>query len=327
MPAWRLSWPCAGTFPRLSDAWSAQVAAQEFGCARAAYNDALRTREDARKAGLPFVTSAGLSRRSQPRRRLRAGMARGGVVGGTPAVSPGPGHRIQVLRRPEGGKLRLRRTGDVRVKWSRALPSVPSTVTGVKDSAGFASFVVGRNISPGRARGRHRPGTAHFAILAVGRKNGNPRFLRRGGMKLKKAQRDLSRKVKRAAHRARARLKVARAHVRYPRPRAWHPIQLVLLPSPPDRFWLLSLGRRGRRIPRPMEVYDSSPGQEAVLSVNQHCQRPGPAFPLPELLSPDRPRMKEAHLWNVTINLRQTRVTSYRQGRISIQENTVHSSR
>ena len=43
-----------------------------------------------------------------------------------------------------GGKLRLPKIGDVAVKWSRVLPSVPSTVTVVKDAAGryFASFVV-----------------------------------------------------------------------------------------------------------------------------------------------------------------------------------------
>ncbi|MGY1402300.1 RNA-guided endonuclease TnpB family protein, partial [Streptomyces sp. SS10] len=42
------------------------------------------------------------------------------------------------------GKLRLPKIGDLKVTWSRPLPSTPSTVTVVKDSAGryFASFVV-----------------------------------------------------------------------------------------------------------------------------------------------------------------------------------------
>ena len=35
-----------------------------------------------------------------------------------------------------GGDLSLPKIGDVRVKWSRILPSVPSTVTVVKDAAG-----------------------------------------------------------------------------------------------------------------------------------------------------------------------------------------------
>jgi putative transposase len=43
-----------------------------------------------------------------------------------------------------GGKLSLPKIGPVKVRWSRALPSVPSTVTVVKDAAGryWASFVV-----------------------------------------------------------------------------------------------------------------------------------------------------------------------------------------
>jgi len=37
--------------------------ARAFGCARVVFNDALRVREEARAAGLPFVTSAELSKR------------------------------------------------------------------------------------------------------------------------------------------------------------------------------------------------------------------------------------------------------------------------
>ncbi|CAM5337800.1 hypothetical protein SCHAM137S_02258 [Streptomyces chartreusis] len=110
--------------------------------------------------------------------------------------------------------------GDVRVKWSRALPSVPSTVTVVKDAAGryFASFVV--------ESGTDEPlpavtpevgidlGLTHFAILSDGTKIDSSRFLRRAEKKLKKAQRDLPRKAKGSANRAKARLKVARAHAR-----------------------------------------------------------------------------------------------------------------
>src|SRR5580700_6932803 len=49
--------------------------------------------------------------------------------------------RFRVL--PDG-KLRLPKIGDVPVRWSRPLPSEPSSVTVVKDSAGryFASFVI-----------------------------------------------------------------------------------------------------------------------------------------------------------------------------------------
>ncbi|GLY89174.1 helix-turn-helix domain-containing protein [Actinoallomurus iriomotensis] len=80
--------------------------AQAFGCARVVLNDALRVREDARAAGLPFITLAELSK------RLTA-----------------------VKKTPERSWL-----GEV----SRPLPSVPSSVTVIKDSAGryFASFVI-----------------------------------------------------------------------------------------------------------------------------------------------------------------------------------------
>lgn len=43
-----------------------------------------------------------------------------------------------------GEKLKLARIGEIKVKWSRALPTVPSSVTLIKESSGryFASFVV-----------------------------------------------------------------------------------------------------------------------------------------------------------------------------------------
>ncbi|WP_327244635.1 hypothetical protein [Streptomyces sp. NBC_01320] len=44
------------------------------------------------------------------------------------------------------GKLNLPKIGPVRVRWSRAPPSVPSTVTVIKDAGGryWAGFVVAR---------------------------------------------------------------------------------------------------------------------------------------------------------------------------------------
>lgn len=118
-----------------------------------------------------------------------------------------------------GGKLRLPKVGDVAVKWSRSLPSAPSTVTVVKDSAGryFASFVV--ETDPEMLPATDNVvgidvGLTHFAILSDGTKIDSPRFLRRAEKKLKKAQQDLSRKAKGSKNRAKARIKVARAHAR-----------------------------------------------------------------------------------------------------------------
>ena len=124
--------------------------------------------------------------------------------------------RFRVLA---SGKLRLPRIGDVLVRWSRDLPSEPSSVTVIRDSAGryFASFVI-------QTRPVTLPGTGpligidlgltHFAVLSDGRKITAPQFLRRAEKKLRRAQRSLSRKEKSSRNRDKARVKVARAHAR-----------------------------------------------------------------------------------------------------------------
>jgi putative transposase len=116
-----------------------------------------------------------------------------------------------------GGKLRLPKIGDVPVRWSRPLPSEPSSVTVVRDSAGryFASFVVESETKvlpeAGSAVGIDL-GLKHFAVLSDGRKITSPRFLRRAENKLQRAQRSLSRKEKGSRNRDKARVRVAKAH-------------------------------------------------------------------------------------------------------------------
>jgi putative transposase len=123
----------------------------------------------------------------------------------------------------ERGWLSLPKIGEVRVKWSRVLPAVPSSVTVILDAAGryFASFVIDTDDDTDRARWTEPDpeaaigidlGLAHFAVLSDGTKIDSPRFLRRAEKKLKKAQRELSRKRKGSKNRAKARRKVARAH-------------------------------------------------------------------------------------------------------------------
>jgi putative transposase len=124
--------------------------------------------------------------------------------------------RFKVL---PNGKLRLPKVGDVPVRWSRPLPSVPSSVTVIKDAAGryFASFVIeaGPGILPEAepAVGLDL-GLTSFAVLSDGRKITAPRFLRRAEKKLRRRQRDLSRKQPGSRNRDKARVKVARAHAR-----------------------------------------------------------------------------------------------------------------
>jgi putative transposase len=118
-----------------------------------------------------------------------------------------------------GGKLRLPKIGDIAVRWSRPLPSEASSVTVIRDAAGryFASFVT--ETEPD-ALPETEPvigidlGLTHFAVLSDGRKIASPRFLRRAEKKLKHAQRVLSRKREGSKNREKARIKVARAHVR-----------------------------------------------------------------------------------------------------------------
>jgi IS605 OrfB family transposase len=124
--------------------------------------------------------------------------------------------RFRVL---PNGRLRLPKIGDVPVRWSRDLPSEPSSVTVIMDAAGryFASFVVETGDDPLPGAGREAGidlGLTHFAVLSDGRKVANPRFLRRAERKLRKAQKALSRKVKGSSNRSKARVKVARVHAR-----------------------------------------------------------------------------------------------------------------
>ncbi|MYQ47648.1 IS200/IS605 family element transposase accessory protein TnpB [Streptomyces sp. SID4985] len=230
--------------------------ARAFGCARVVFNDALRTREAARAAGLPFPKTGDLSKRliteakNTPERAWLGEVSAvvlqqslrdldtayknffDGLKGKRPCMGA-PRYKSRKDTRQAvrftanarwsitpGGKLRLPKVGDLKVKWSRALPSTPSTVTVVKDSAGryFASFVV--ETGPDEVLPETTPevgidlGLTHFAVLSDGRKIDSPRFLRRAEKRLKKAQRALTRKQKGSSNRDKARVKAARAHAR-----------------------------------------------------------------------------------------------------------------
>lgn len=118
-----------------------------------------------------------------------------------------------------GGKLRLPNVGNVSVRWSRSLPAEPSSVTVIRDAAGryFCSFVVETGPEPLpelEAEAGIDLGLSSFAVLSNGRKVANPRFSRRAARRLRKAQRALSRTDKGSGNRAKARVKVARAHAR-----------------------------------------------------------------------------------------------------------------
>ncbi|MDX2682430.1 helix-turn-helix domain-containing protein [Streptomyces sp. NY05-11A] len=51
------------SFRMYPDATQQAAMARAFGCARVVFNDAVRAREDARRAGQPFPTAGDLSRK------------------------------------------------------------------------------------------------------------------------------------------------------------------------------------------------------------------------------------------------------------------------
>jgi putative transposase len=158
-----------------------QALARAFGCARVAFNDGLRARQEARAAGLSYVTDAELFARLTAAKAtterawlgevsavvLQQALAdlnaayrnffasltgeRKGPRVGPPRFRSRKDHRQAIrftansrFKILPGGKVRLPKIGDVPVRWSRPLPCNPSSVTVIRDAAGryFASFVI-----------------------------------------------------------------------------------------------------------------------------------------------------------------------------------------
>ena len=140
-----------------------------------------------------------------------------------------PVHRQRPAgRSPRAGSCRLPKIGDVLVRWSRDLPSVPSSVTVIQDTAGryFVSFVVDTTPEPLpiiEADTALDLGLNCFAAFPDGRTITAPRFLRHAERTLKRAQREVSRKQKGSKNRAKARIRLARQHARVADARRnWH---------------------------------------------------------------------------------------------------------
>ncbi|MEU3889323.1 RNA-guided endonuclease TnpB family protein [Streptomyces sp. NPDC029041] len=174
------------------DAAQQAALARAFGCARVVFNDAVRAREDARRAGQPFPTAGQLSRKliTEAKRRperswlgevsavilqqsLRdaetayrnffaslKGTRRGPKVG-PPRFKSRKDARQSVRftanarwNITDHGRLNLPKIGAVKVKWSRTLPATPTSVTVIKDAAGrfFASFVIDTDPAADAAR-------------------------------------------------------------------------------------------------------------------------------------------------------------------------------
>jgi putative transposase len=248
-----------------------QALARAFGCARVVYNDALAERHCASQAGewisdtevqrrvitqakrtperawLAEVASVALVQACQDARRAYRnwfdslkGKRKGRRVGRPRFRTKHGRQSIRLTRNGfafRGARLYVAKVGEVRVRWSRELPSAPSSVTVIREPDGryYASFVVERDPTPlppvSRTAGIDL-GLVWFATIAAGDGTvetlANPRHLRVAERRLAIAQRQLSRKRKGSKNRAKARLRVAVAHRRVRDQRADHHHKLAL---------------------------------------------------------------------------------------------------
>ena len=111
----------------------------------------------------------------------------------------------------------LAKIGIVKPIWSRELPSVPSSVTIIKDSADryFLSFVVEIEKQPAKPTKKTIGidlGIKTFATFDTGEKIDAPKPLKKKLKRLRKLQRNLSRKQKGSNRRELSRRKVAKLH-------------------------------------------------------------------------------------------------------------------
>ena len=228
-----------------------QALARVFGCARVVYNDCLRVREEVHAAGekvsdtevqrrvitlaklaperawLGEVASVALVQACQDARRAYKNWfdSLKGRRKGPKIRRPKPRrkHGKQSIRLTRNGftlhglRLYVAKVGDIKVEWSRGLPSVPSSVTVIREPDGryYGSFVVQRETMPLPACDREAGidlGLNSLVVTSGGEAIPNPRFLRKASNRLRRAQRVLSRRQKGSANRAKARCRVAVLH-------------------------------------------------------------------------------------------------------------------
>ena len=180
-----------------------QALARAFGCARVVYNDCLRLRDACHAAGekisdtevqrrvitlakltperawLGEVASVALVQACKDARRAYrnwfdslSGQAEGPKVGHPEFRRKHSRQSIRLTRNGfslHGERLYVAKVGDIRVEWSRDLPSVPSSVTVIKEADGryYASFVVEREATPLPACDREVGIDLGLASLAV----------------------------------------------------------------------------------------------------------------------------------------------------------------
>jgi putative transposase len=228
-----------------------------FGCCRVVFNDALRVREQAYRAAVKLsdtevqrlvttvakttlerawlteVPSVALVQAVNDARRAyrnffksRTGNRKGRTVG-RPRMKSKKDHRQSFRLTRNGFRVRansrlfVAKVGELRVRWSRALPSEPSSVTIIREPSGryYASFVVEVAATPLPEIGRQAGidmGVVRLATIADtdGKQTEitNPRYLQRKLRKLARLEREKSRRQKDSANRSKSRRKIAIQH-------------------------------------------------------------------------------------------------------------------
>src|SRR6478609_6490097 len=227
-----------------------QMLARVFGCCRIVFNDALRVRDDAYRAGVKLADSE-IQRRvitqakattdrawlcevpsvalvqsvNDSRRAWRnffdsvTGKRKGRKVG-RPRMKSRKDQRQSFRLTRNGfslranGRLFVAKVGEVGVRWSRELPNEPSSVTIVREPDGhcYARFVLSIATCPLASVDREAGVDVGIARLAtVADSDGqrtdiaNPRHLGRKLRKLRRLEREKSRRQKGSANRNKSR--------------------------------------------------------------------------------------------------------------------------
>ncbi|MBM7862530.1 RNA-guided endonuclease InsQ/TnpB family protein [Lentzea nigeriaca] len=299
-----------------------QWMARTFGCARVVFNDAIRCRDEAYHAGerisptevqrrvitqakaaaprawLSEVASVALVQSVQDAHRAHRNWLgsmtkrRKGRTVGKPRFKSRKDTRqsFRLTRngfslRPDG-RLYLAKIGDVKVRWSRELPSEPSSVTIIREPDGhyYASFVVEVEPAPLPVVEQEAGidlGITRLATVATSTGTrtdiANPKHLAAKLRKLRSLERQKARRVKGSANRAKTRRKVAVQHGKLTRARRdYHHKQALNLVRDNQAVYIEDLNITGmvrnRRLAR--VIHDAGWGQ-LVRLVEQKAGRHG----------------------------------------------------
>ena len=223
--------------------------ARQFGCCRVVWNDALVLSQSIYQEGRKYPGGGELQKRciTQAKRteecswlsEISASVLQQSVRDLDKAFrfgrkSKGKVRAPRFLKRSTAQSARIRgrefrttdrgvhfpKVGELKLHWSRPLPSPSSSCTIIKDCAGryFASFVMhleDRDLSPvfGQNIGIGL-GLASLAVTSDGEKIAPPKFLRAALKRLRRLQRNLKHKQRGSNRLALARLRVAKLHAK-----------------------------------------------------------------------------------------------------------------